>query len=421
MALTQTQVASNQLERVLPKVTTLFEREDHFYSSIEKKNVEVISNRDMRIPLELRTGGKFGMYSPDGGDMGRGGGPTYDKAVINVVHFKMGCEWTELADIATDNARKAVVKTVTEVLAKGMKELRRQLDGVCMTDGTGVIATVGSVSAGGGTGGGDRLTLNSDGFRAKLPRFGQDVNIFDTTLATNRTLGAEREIVYVDLANNIIDIKAPSVAGLVAGDKVVLSGVTSAPPVSLLGVQYHNNAASTGTWLGFTRSSTPEIRANQVNASGAALALPFARLAMNKVGDRLGMDHGNSYTAWMHPAQVAAHEELAQATMLINKEPSEQKVNQYFGGFQLAGCPAKAHFNWDRTRIDFLSPEFFGRAEMKPLGYKEVGGNRIFPIYGTSGGLAASQIFYLTVSFNLFTTNPASGAYVSNLAVPAGY
>ncbi len=34
MALVQSQVASNQLERVRPKVVTLFERQDKFYSTI---------------------------------------------------------------------------------------------------------------------------------------------------------------------------------------------------------------------------------------------------------------------------------------------------------------------------------------------------------------------------------------------------
>jgi hypothetical protein len=240
-ALNQAQVAGNQLENVRKKVEELFERKDYFYPTIEKRDVVKISNRDARIPMELLPGGKFGQYAPDGGDLGRGGGPTFDKGVINSVHLKFGVEWTDLADIATDDMRKAVVSTVNRLLATSIKEFRRQLDGLCQTDGTGVIATVSAVAAGSGTGGGDRVTLAGDGWRSKLVRYGQDVNVFDTTLATNRTLGAEREVLYVDLPNNIIDLS--TVPGLVAGDKIVLSGVTSAPPTSLYGVQYHYNAA----------------------------------------------------------------------------------------------------------------------------------------------------------------------------------
>ena len=56
----------------------------------------------------------------------------------------------------------------------------------------------------------------------------------------------------------------------------------------LYGVPYHHSNASTGTWLGFSRSTTPEIRANRVNAGGQALTLPLPRLAMNKIGNRTG-------------------------------------------------------------------------------------------------------------------------------------
>ena len=66
----EAQVVGAELERVLPKVPTLFDRDDVFYSQLDKKPVEVISSRDMRIPLELRPGGKTGYYDPDGGDMG---------------------------------------------------------------------------------------------------------------------------------------------------------------------------------------------------------------------------------------------------------------------------------------------------------------------------------------------------------------
>jgi hypothetical protein len=126
-------------------------------------------------------------------------------------------------------------------------------------------------------------------------------------------------------------------------------------------------------------------------------------------------------TAWLHQAQDAAIEELAQQSILINKGSGEEKYNAYFGQKQLAGCPTKVSPLWDRTRIDFINPEIWGRVEMKSIGYKEVDGRKIFPIYGTSGGLSTMSIFYLTLSTNIFITNPAFATSVTNLAVPTGY
>ena len=36
-----------------------------------------------------------------------------------------------------------------------------------------------------------------------------------------------------------------------------------------------------------------------------ALTLPLPRLAMNKIGNRVGIDNNFNPTAWLHPAQMA--------------------------------------------------------------------------------------------------------------------
>lgn len=414
---TETQVVAAELERTVPKVPVLFDWDDVFYSSIEKgTGVEVVSNRDMRIPLELKPGGKFGYYNPDGGDLGRGGGPQLDKAVISTVHFKLGVEWTKLTEMATDSPKKSVLNYFRHLLAKQMSEFRRQVDSACMTAGDGVLANPSSVSVGGGTGGGDRWTVPAtDGFGVRLLRYGQDVGVYATGLATKR---GEVEINYYDLASRIVDT-TPSIAAAANTDKLVTSGLSTSP-VGLLGVPYHHSNASTGTWLGFARSTTPEIRANRVNAAGA-FALPFARLAVNKIGDRVGIKQMGNVVAWTHPCQKDAYEQTGQLVSIIQKQAKTEALNMYFDGFQLAGAPMECSYSWDKTRIDFINKSLWGRAEMHPAGYYTVEGNRIFPIRGASGGIAAAFIFYLIASFNLYLGNPAMGSYIDGLTIPSGY
>jgi len=48
----------------------------------------------------------------------------------------------------------------------------------------------------------------------------------------------------------------------------------------------------------------------------------------------------------------------------------------------------------------------WGRAVMKDIDYFEVGGQTVFPIYGASGGIAASFIFYLIRDFNCGRIRP---------------
>ena len=416
MAVTEAQVVALELERVIPKIQTLFESDDMFFSTIKKRDVEKISNRQMRIPLEIRPGGSFQYFNADGGDLGRGGGPTFEKAVLNSVFLSENIEYTKLTQWSTDSDRKAVVNAVRRLTTGAMDELRRQLDAQLMQAGDGVVGVIGTVTAGAGF---DTYLLNVDGFGARLVRYGQFVQVYDTNLTTLRGVG---QITQWDVANKTIQV-TPNIAGATSTDCLVVQGISS--PTSLpaiFGVPYHHSNASTGTWLGFQRSSTPEIRSNGVNASSNPLSLPLPRLAINQIGNRVGINNSFNPTAWMHPAQQQAYEEIGQLVMLIQKQPKAEGLNLYFGdNMQMAGASVKCSFNWNPERIDFIVDEVWGRGEILPLGFYTTDGRRIFEIRGPSGGVATAEIFYMVIGTQFFVTNPAATAYIYNLAVPAGY
>lgn len=418
----EAQVIGAELEKVLPKVPAMFDRDDVFYSSIEKRPVEVISSRDMRIPLEIRPNGNTGYYDPDGGDMGTGDISDFDKATINSVNLVHRVQLTAKAIWSTDNNRKAVINAFRHALSVEMKQFRRDVDSQCMTDGTGTLATITSVSTSGGI---DTYTCTTDGFGVRLLRSKQKLNIFNSALTTCRTAGGpgnEVAVQFYDLANK--QIKVTSVAGATAGDLIVSSGLQATPPTGLLGVKYHNSNASSGSWLGFDRALNPEIRANRVNANNGALTLPLPRLAMNKIGDRIGITKGSKMTAWTHKAQQSAYEELGFNVIRVDKAAKEEGLDLYFNdNMRIAGAPLKVSYSWDRTRIDFIDSDVWGRAELRPVGFYTNPDNnqRVWEMRGPSGGVAASWIFYIVASFNLFMNQPAGAAYIDTLAVPSGY
>ena len=420
MAVVESQVAALELERVIPKIRVLFERDDKFYANIKKRDVEKISNRQMRIPLELRPGGSFQYFNADGGDLGRGGGPTFDKAVLTAVFVSENIEYTKLTQWSTDDERKAVTNGVRRLTATALDELRRQLDSQMMQNGTGVVGTISVVSTAGGV---DTYTLGTDGFGARLVRFGQTIQVFDTTLATLRGSGL---ITAWDVENKIINV-TPAIAGATATDVIVVNGISSPASLpALYGLPYHHSNASAGTWLGFSRAATPEIRANRVNAASASLALPFPRLAINKIGNRVGIDNTFNPRAWMHPCQIQAYEEIGQLVILITKQAKDENLDMYFGngkgeGMQMAGARVTGSFNWDKTRIDFVVDEVWGRGEILPIGFYTTDGRRIFEIRGPSGGVTTADIFYMVNGMQTFVSNPAACSFIDTLAVPSGY
>lgn len=417
----EAQVIAAELERVEPKIAVLFERDDTFYAHVEKGEGEMVSSISMRVPLEIHPSGVSGSFSSDGGDVGTGDMPDYDKAEVNTTEMKHALQWTFRRKFGTDSTRKAVLDTFRRDLASGMKEFRRFNDSLCMTAGNGVLGTITTVSTSNGV---DTYTLTTDGFGARLVRMKQPFSVWDPTLTILRnppSYAGELKVSYYDGPNKTIQA-TNSPGNVQPGDLIVASGNWSSPPSVLLGVPYHASSSSLGSWLGFNRATTPEIRANRVQASGA-LSLPMSRLAMNKVGDRLGMDHKKKLDAWMHPCQRAQYEELGFEASIINKEAKEQSLDLYFNDdMRLAGAPVRCSFSWDKTRIDFVDYAIYKRAEFyKTHWLKDSNGNRYFVMRGVSGGVATSELAYIIASWQLYATNPAGIAYIDALTVPSGY
>lgn len=426
----ETDVIGNELERTNPKIATIFEREGTFWSTVVGKKAGVeVSARDARVPLEIRPGGKFGHFNPDGGGLGRGTGPKFDKGLVPSVYTKMGVEWTRKSDWATDSARKAILSTFRHLVATSMAEYRRYMDCLAMTGGDGVLGTITAVSSAGGK---DTYTFadaTGDGYDIRLLRDSQFVSVYNAALTTRRPfagLGAvsgEGPIEFYDIGNKQVRINSAA-AGAIATDKVVVGGLTATPPVSIFGVLYHHSDASTGTWLGLDRATLPQVRANRINAAGASFALPFARQAMNKTGNRVGKDQLKTLKAWMHPAQQDAYERSGQLVSTIQMTSKNQGLNMYFDNdnMQLAGAPVRTHFSWNKKRIDFILESAWGRVEVQPVGYyTDKQGRKFFEIRDTDGGVAAADIFYICSGLNIFVANPAAETYIDGLAIPSGY
>jgi hypothetical protein len=416
MAVIEPNVVGLELEKVVDDVQTLFEQDDKFYSNIKKKNVQVISYRQMRVPLKLRPGGNFGYFDPNGGDLGRGSGPQWDKAVLQSVFLKEGVEYTKLTEWATDDKRKSVQNAVRELVANTLDEFRKQIDSQMMQAGTGQVGTIatGGVTVGAGF---DTYVLTNT-FGAKLVRFNQVVQVYDSTLTTLRGQGT---ITLWDVANSTIQV-TPNITGAAQTDVLITEGIAS--PLSmpaLYGVPYQHSNASTGTWLGFSRASTPEIRANRVNAAGSAFSLPLPRLAINQIGNRVGIDNNFKPKAWLHPCQKQAYEDVGQAVSIIQKQAKDESLNMYFDKMSMAGATTMESFSWAKDRIDFVTDEVWGRGETLPVGFYKTDGRNIFEIRGASGGVATAEIFYMVTGFQVYVNNPAACAYIDNLAIPTGY
>jgi hypothetical protein len=382
--------------------------------------VEKVSSRNMRLPLQVNPGGKAGSYSADGGDLGRGSGTAYDIAQVSPVFFRFAIEITKLVEYATTGRERAIENAAKREVAQGMKQFRAFLDKLMQTAGNGVLGTISNVS-------GTTFTMSVPS-GAALVYPGQTIQIYDTTLTTNRNIAANvtTNVLTADpvTTQTITVDNVPT--GTVATDVIVHDGLSGAQPVSLYGIKYHQNNATTGTWLNLNRATYPiQLATPRVNAGNAALTPSNVRLAINKVRKSLGINHLGKLIAYMAVEQEHAWENLGITVSQIIKEGGEKTGNDldllFSGRKTMSGIPIKASVNADQTRVDFLDLAHWGRAVLKDIDFYEVNGNTVFPIYGASGGIAASYIFYFDTAFQVWDDSPRTGAYIDTLARPSGY
>jgi hypothetical protein len=413
-------VIALQLEKVRDKVPLLYERDDILLTMIQQRgDVEKISSRNMRLPLQVNPGGKAGSYNADGGDLGRGSGTAYDVAQVSPIFFRFAIEITKLVEYATNGKERAVENAAKREVANGMRQFRAFLDKLSQTAGNGVLGTISNVAGSTFT-----MTVPSG---AALVYPGQVIQIYDTTLTTNRNIAASVTTTVLSAdpisSQQIIVDNVPT--GTIAGDVIVHDGLSGAQPVSLYGVKYHQNSATTGTWLNLNRATYPiQLATPRVNAGNAALTPANVRLAINKVRKSLGINHLSKLIAYMAVEQEHAWENLGITVSQIIKEGGSggNDLDLLFTGRKtMSGVPIKSSVNADQTRVDFLDLSHWGRAVLKDIDFYEVNGNTVFPIYGASGGIAASYIFYFDTAFQIWSDSPRSGAYIDTLARPSGY
>lgn len=416
-------VVALQLEKVRDKVPLLYERDDMLLTMIQQRgDVEKVSSRNMRLPLQINPGGKAGSYNPDGGNLGRGSGTAYDVAQLTPVFFRFAVEITKLVEYATTGKEKAIENAAKREVANGMKQFRVFLDQLMQTAGGGVLGTINSVA-------GSVFTMAVPN-GAALVYVGQTIQIYDTTLTTNRNVAAG--VATTVLEADPISAQTITVdvlpAGTVATDVIVHDGLAGPQPVSMFGIKYHQNNATTGSWLNLSRPTYPvQLRTPSVSAGNSALVPSFVRLAINLQRKSLGLNVINTKNllAYMAVEQSHAWENLGITISQIIKESGHDSADDldllFTGKKTMSGMPIKEGTHADQTRIDFLDLSHWGRAVMKDIDFYEVNGNTVFPIYGNDGGLAASYVFYYDTAFQVWDDAPRSGSFVSTLARPAGY
>lgn len=412
-----------QHEKVRPQLSLLYQLDATLWNEIKSRtDIEVVSSRPTRVPLELLAGGTFTSGNPDGGDLGTGSAPITDFMTLVPTYFFQCSQWTKQAEISTNSDQKAIEDYSKLLMKRAMENFNTYMEAVfSQGDGSNTLDFV-STNA---TAGQQYLLVNS-------PAQFQDQQPLDIWTAINGALTTQVTCQSFDAANKTIWLAAPLAVNVNAGSPILVRGSAGVSNSGLYGLLAYALSSNTGTVAGLSRAAYPgKLTSPYVNGGGFSLTQSEARRLQGQMKIALGALKAVELdlTFNMGPDMLAAWENtgIAVSSVIQNQVTGENSVDMLkkhtpktFMGYPIIG-KGEGNIHARQGRIDGVALKTYFRCENQPIDYYEVGGQTIFPAYGASGGLSASSFFYLWTGVQVGNENVRANPYMDTIAIPTGY
>ncbi len=392
---------------------------------ISKGEVEMVGERDYRIPFKKTFGGRLGHYDPQLGDMGRGSSPTGNVMFQSFYSLRLNFEFDELQIAATENKSTAVQNPFLQCIADGIKEFELLWDKIIHSNGTAQLATAVSFSNATGV----TVYTMSNAFGTQLLRIGQFYAVYDSTLTTlksNGTLWATQ----IGTQGRTLTLSGivPSAANT---DVIVYEGVSGANPAGPRGLQYWISNATSGATAGINRALENQIIAKSVDGSAgltteAVMAL-YHRILMDRgeVPNLMGLC-APAQQAFAYSQMIAIQMDLIEGEKAGVYDRLPKLKGKKF--FMWGDVPHYVDIHQDATTNAYIVPSDWGRARLgnKPTGFYETPGKsgadaRFYQLAGASGGPAAGVWFGFVKNEDLYCINPGQQGLINNLPLGTFY
>lgn len=410
-----------QQEWVRPELEDLSLKASVLWQRIEENTkIKAVSNRPSRVPTMPIRGGKGRRGSLDGQDMGLGSGPQTVPGTVSPVTLIYAAAYTKLSELATDTNEKAIENFAAETHQMASENFAGYMDAWLQTAGDDALDTVVNLQTSGG---------NIIGFGVNNANFfqdDQDIDIWTSTSGTGAFV-VTVTVESVDILSNVIWIVNPIPTATVnVGYKLCMNGATGQPNTGLFGLRYYQVATNTGNWLNVQRAAfpgkynTPTVAVNGPLTPALVRALESQRelsLGTKKADSAKTVAHSNVdvRNAWEQNALLVQRLDYNAMKGDRSADMLKQKAPDQIGGREnLVNVRALPGY------LDYLALKNWSRVETVPVDFYSVGGQTLFPIYGQSGGLASSLIFYLIWMGQIVAVQTRLNAFASGIKIPKG-
>lgn len=433
MAVANSQTYAVQMEKVRKKLPELYSLSTGLNQLFKKTPADKVSTwyagsgtvLGFRIPIKQYAGGNFRGISLDNADMGTGSMPTYQYMTIGQTAVELAFELPQLTMDATASAEQATKNVFKDTMNGALKSFAAYEDSLALASGDAILATgVGSGAAPSGT---DPVYYCEPNFGPQRLELGMLVDVYSADGATKR--GSNLTVLAIDPV-----AKTASLSGTVTAptnaDNICVAGYspTLAAGTTRYGIYNYNNSTTSGSTLGLSRTTVPELVTPNYTA-GAALTSTMG-LILNDyriqrrdetvIGKTTGIAHmaqrqavfatGDSIAEWQIPGPVI-NQNLDRVPRNI-KEAST---------FDFCGITYRICKKANRSRLDQIVLDEWGRVNLKELDYFQTpDGKYIFENRTSSGTVKSGMWFALYSTENTYCADPGSGGIISSLTIPAG-
>jgi hypothetical protein len=399
-------------------------------------NAGGVTRLPMRVPFRPQGGAAISQLAAESAGsipyFTRGTGSLTDGFVAGPVILVNTCEISNLAQWATENKERGLVKVQKEEMEHSLLAFNNGLEGLFNGDGSGTIDSVPATAIiNNGTGSGQSYSsitgLNTAaGFSDQ-----QNVQVLSAIGGTNR---GSFTISYTDPVGQGIYSAGALPAGTQSGDLLVVSGATGAAGSSIYGYRYWNVNGNTGTVAGInkanypTRLSTPTINLNNSGAVTPALAGRIEVLLSRAKGDEYDEEEDSFY--YCNPVQAYGMSQdfynngftrLDENTGGESRVPDTARkfLQKSYGGVELHLSNTA-----QPTRIDRFWPKDWIVGELMETRLHEwTPGNVVAPVPAIGAGTTAtyynSIMFAYETGLQLVCQDPKGQFYVQQAPVVA--
>ena len=430
------------LERVAPELANYYSFDNSLAAMLQPGKAERVSRYLYRTSYKKHQGGSSRKFSADGGTLGVGSSPSYGSFTAGFIYTTLNFKITQEQIDLSETSEQARVNTLTDILSNAMQTLSQHDNIYLFNNGKGTLTNASSAISGSTI-----LTFDSatDGLKTNQLFIGQQVAVWDSTLATQRA-GGPFHISGINHATKTVTLDA-AVTSLTQGDILTVYGLEAyGPPTPTSfsstwpggglttaagltgdsfrhGLWYVNDDTTSNYYLAKLKSSFPEFLPQNQDAGNLPLSYSVVESLKNDiiqargpevVSQMYGVLHGKTLQH-LQDAGVAITRDLASANPTLKDLMPEAKYGQVYN---VSGVPHFVSRCQDRARIDYFIKGNWTRVEARPAGFHKApdSGSKFFPVRSSDAVTAAWQMF-LIQGMDWVCEDPGAGGFIDNIAI----